>query len=205
MRTIPIWPPVANNLPVLWISIAKSSSDSPGLGLDSKQPSAYDFLMSQNVILRSWPTLRYLLGSTGESAILLMPPILTVWLLILFWLLRSQHRIDLSLLEEIKWMSSAKMITLVTLLVCSFKWAMSSRDLISQTLISPSWPPETINLLLWLSAIAVTPFLCALSICQSCWRLSTRKALIFPSEKPERMISSVNKEHVGKTPEMLAS
>ena len=49
----PIVPPVANSLPEFCTEIASNSSDSPGLGLDSIDPSAYDFLMSQNVIFLS--------------------------------------------------------------------------------------------------------------------------------------------------------
>lgn len=169
------------------------------------EASAWDLRISQNVIFLSWPTEMYLLVSIGEIAMALIPPILRVWFDILFWDLRSQQRIDLSREQESKWISSENMCTLVTLDVCSFRWAISSLDLISQTRISPSCPPETMNLLLWLNASAVTPFLCALSICQSCWLLSTLKARILPSDHPESTISSVKREQVGWTPEILAS
>ena len=46
-------PPVANSFPEFCTVIANSSSDSPGLGLESMDPSAADFLMSQNVIFLS--------------------------------------------------------------------------------------------------------------------------------------------------------
>jgi len=49
----PIVPPVAKSLPEFCTEMASNSSDSPGLGLDSIDPSAYDFLISQNVIFLS--------------------------------------------------------------------------------------------------------------------------------------------------------
>ena len=159
---------MAKSFPVCWISIARSSSDSLGLGLASIDPYACDFLISQYVIFLSYPTLRYWLLSTGEIAKQLIPPILTVWFDILFWFFKSQHKIDLSLELESKWISSAKICTFVTLLVCSFRWDIISLDLISQTRISPSFPPDTMNFELWLKAIAVTPFLWALSIYHNC-------------------------------------
>jgi len=74
----PIVPPVAKSLPEFCTEMASNSSDSPGLGLDSIDPSAYDFLISQNVIFLSWPTLKYLLLSLGLIEKQFIPPILNV-------------------------------------------------------------------------------------------------------------------------------
>lgn len=152
------------------------------------------------MIFLSYPTDTNLLLSRGAIEKPLIPPMRYVWLATLFSCFRSQQRIDLSRAAVIKWTSSGKTWTLVTLLECSFKWETSSRDLISQMRTSPSNPPEQINLLLLLRQMAVTPFLWALSIYHSGLEPSILNERMRPSDQPEIITSSVKREHKGETP-----
>lgn len=195
--TIPSEPPVTKCRPSGEAAIEKSSSLSCGEEEELRTPSGWVLFMSQKVIWRSWPTETIFEESEGLRQKELIPPILWVWLLVLFSFLRSQPRIDLSLAEEMRWMSSGRISTLVTLLVCSFRWEINSRVQISQIRTSPSKPPVDRNLKLKERSIAETPFLCALSIVQSGSCVSTLYALTLPSDHPEMIISSVKTVQVG--------
>ena len=103
----------------------------------------------------------------------------------------------LSLEALTRWISSLYKWILTTFPQCSFKWDIIYLDFISQTLTSPSPPPEHKNFKFFESYIFDTSFLCALSILQMCLPFTVANILIFSSSQPEITTSSLYWRHIG--------
>ena len=163
-RTFPVLPPDTSISPSCDRTRQRPSSTSPSTNSACKGDVLFN---SQKLIFFSWP-IEMICVSSKDRAMELIPP--------MRWRKHCRRRssfkfqsiILLSLLEVNACESSAKISISVILWVCSFMWEINSRDRNSQSRTSPSSPPESRNLILWLSFRAEIPSAWALSMYQRC-------------------------------------
>mmetsp|Transcript_75319 Transcript_75319/g.182062 ORF Transcript_75319/g.182062 Transcript_75319/m.182062 type:complete len:219 (-) Transcript_75319:912-1568(-) len=189
-RTLWSWPAVAKSAPSderhTHVCSAPTSIHCSGEGSRS----------SQKETRFSWPT-ESTCEPSGMRTMELMPPMRCVSDALRWPSRRSHRRMERSRLAEMTCESSSKTQSEVMAMVCCLRCRIISRVRISHTRTSPSSPPVTTNLRLWLTVRAVTPPRWQLSMLHSSVPSSASCARIWPSRQPVSSTSPVKPSESG--------